>query len=842
MVLVGRDRQLDVLADAAAASAAGRGRLVLVSGEAGVGKSALVAALRSRVPDARWLTGHCEAQFTPRPLSSLFDVAAGLDAALPTLLRGAAPAVEVFAAVAAALTVPTVLVVEDAHWADDATLDLLRFLARRVHALPATLVITHRTDAAEADQGWRQALAELCRERSTVRVDLEPLDLPAVTELAHGSSLDPAVLLRLTGGNAFFLTELLSHGAPELPRSARDAVLGRVLTLPAELRSALEVLTVLGDPIVPQAAMGAHVRPDQLDALVNSGLLIADGGRLRFRHELARLAIDSTIGPHRRPALHEQVLQALTVMGDDDVARLAYHADEAGRPADAARLAVAAGGRAAALGAHREAAVQFRRALRNVDPDELRTRARLHDALADELAFLDQWPDSAAERSHAIELWRGLGESVRVGDGLRRLSIVAWRQCRGAESNRYAQQAVELLEPLGPSPELGWAYLNRSAGSAELDQLAADAASALRVADEVELPALTHHLALAEAERAFRSGGDWEEPLRRALRHSAELGLDHLGGAAYSTLYEFYVSSFRIHDGEVDFRRGLAFCDDHELATYGSCLRGRRALALAETGRWQGSLAIAAEVLDSTASEVNQLTSRVATALVRMRTGAGDVDEVLRPAVAWAESLAETPWVVLTRLALVERYWLIDDHVAAQRELTAAEACLSESFLLETAEVARWKQRLGGDGGAGETAADWERRGCGYRAALALIDQGDAAALGEALARLETMGAHGAAEVARRGLRRLGHRAAPTGRRSSTRLHPWGLTERQHEILDLITAGLTNNEIASRLTISPKTVDHHVSAVLAKLGVASRREAARLPTRAASSGAAPRQG
>ena len=836
MVLVGRERQLDVLADAAAQSASGRGRLVLVSGEAGVGKSALVAALRPRMPAVRWLTGHCEAQFTPRPLGPLLDVAAGLAGGLPGLLRGAAPAADVFAAVTAALSVPTVLVVEDAHWADEATLDLVRFLARRVHALPATVIITHRTDVAEADQGWRQTLAELSRERVTVRVDLEPLDLPAVTELAHGSSLDPAVLLRLTGGNPFFLTELLAHGSSELPRSARDAVLGRVLTLPAELRTALEVLTVMGGPIVPQAALAAQVHAEHLDALLGSGLLVADEDRLRFRHELARLAIDSTIGPHRRPALHERVFEALVATGDDDVARLAYHADEAGRAADAAEHAVAAGIRAAALGAHREAAVQFRRGLRNLTASELRSRAQLHDALADELAFLDQWADSAAERARAIELWRGLGEPVRVGDDLRRLSIVAWRQCRGAESNRYAQQSVELLQPLGPSVELGWAYLNRSAGNTDLDQLAADAASAQRVADSIALPALTHHLALAEAEHAFRTGGDWEGPLRQALWNAGALGLDHLGGAAYSTLYEFYVSSFRFHDGEVDFRQGLAFCDDRELTTYGSCLRGRRALALAETGRWQGSLAIAAEVLDSTASEVNQLTSRVATALVRMRTGQGDPDEVLQPALAWAESLAETPWVVLTRLAQVERYWLLDDQPAAARELALAEAALTPTFPYEAAEVARWRRRFTGDGAAAETSAVWERRGCGYRAALALIDQGDAEALGEALARLEAMGAHGAAEVARRRLRRLGRPAAPSGRRSSTRRHPQGLTERQHEILQLISDGLTNNEIAARLTISPKTVDHHVSAVLAKLGVATRREAARLPTVSGASG------
>ncbi len=830
MVLVGRDRPLEELTGAASDAASGVGRLVLVAGEAGVGKSAVVEALRSRLTGARWLTGSCEAQFTPRPLGPLQDVASGLSPQLHQLLRGGAARVEVFAAVAEALAgpVPTVLVLEDVHWADEATLDLLRFLGRRIRALPALVVATHRTDSGETGRGWRQTLAELARERGTLRIDLAPLDLAAVTELAGPAGLDPEQLHRLTGGNAFFLTELLANDSADLPGSARDAVLGRTVTLSDAARASLDVLAVLGGRIEPEVAVAAGASRGHLDEIVRSGLLAADGRDLRFRHELARLAIEHEISPHRRPELHERAFEALQGNGEDDVARLAFHADEAGRRADAVPLATAAGERAAALGAHQQAAAQFRRALRCVDPGRHHTRAQLHDALADELAFLDRWEESAEQRSAAIELWRSLAEPARVGDDLRRLSTVMWRRCRGPASDRYADDAVTLLEPLGPSPELGWAYLNRSAGSPSIEALTADAARAATVAEQMDFEALRGHLCLAEAELAFRSGGDWESPLRRGLDRAATLGLDQLAGAAYSTLYEYFVSSFRIHAGEADFRRGLAFCDDRELTTYGSCLRGRRALALAETCRWPDALELAGEVLDSQASPVNQLTSRVATALVRMRLDHADPDSVLDPAVAWADSLGETPWVVLTRLARVERHWLIGDNASAHQELTVAERSLTPSFPHEIAEIDRWRRRLdGATPGRADSEATWRGRGCGYRAALALVDRGDPPALGEALARFEAMAAPGAARMVRVRLRQQGHRAAPTGSRRATRLHPLGLTERQHEILELVRAGLTNKEIADRLTISAKTVDHHVSAVLAKLGVATRREAAR---------------
>lgn len=827
MALVGRDRSLEQLTDWAAAAASGFGRLAVVAGEAGVGKSALVEALRARVDGVRWLSGACEAHFTPRPLGPLLDVAAGLGTELTRLLRADAPRVDVFAAAAEALAGPrpTVLVFEDLHWADEATLDLLRFLGRRVARLKALIVVTYRTDASEGDDAWRPVLGELARERSTRRLHLEPLDLDAVRELAGSSGLDPVRLYELTGGNAFFLTELLAAGSAELPHSARDAVLGRALSLPAPSRTGLETLALIGGRIGPGVALAAGVSGDQLDDAVRSGLVLVDGPFLRFRHELARLAIDSAISPHRRLELHGRILDALLAGDGEDAARLAFHADQAGRAEQGTRFAAAAGDRAAGLGAHREATAQYRRALRLIRSERVVERAGLLDALATELAFLDRWEESAAQRLAAIELWRTLEQPLRVGEDLRRLSIVMWRLCRGDESVRYSHEAVRMLEPLGPSPELGWAYANRCPDAESLDALTEDAGRARQVADSLGLADLRAQLLLIESEAAFRSGGDWELPLRHALGLALSEGLDQLGGASYSTLYEYLVTSFRIVEAESDYQRGVVFCDDRELATYGSCLRGRHALAAAELGHWDDAVRAAEEVLATNSSPVNQLTSRVALAQVRIRRGEGGAEVVLDPAVAWADALGEAPWIVLTRLARVELLWLAGDTSAARDELAVAAAAVQRTYPAAAAEVGRWRRRLDGVPGF-EPAAAWDARGCAYRAALALIDQGDPASLGEALARLETLGALGTARLARSRLRGLGERAVATGRRPSTRRNPLGLTERQQQILELIRDGLTNKEIAARLFISAKTVDHHVSAVLAALGVASRREAA----------------
>ena len=486
--------------------------------------------------------------------------------------------------------------------------------------------------------------------------------------------------------------------------------------------------------------------------------------------------------------------------------------------------------RAAALGAHREAVLQYRRALRHADLTDARCLAELDDALSMELTFLDRWEEAAEARRAGLARWRTLDEPRRVGDGLRRLSSVMWRLCRGAESVRCAQEAVALLEPLGPTPELGWAYAGRSADAADLTTMAADVDGARRLALELDQPDLLGTTLVIQGEIAARRGDEWEPLLREALSMAIDRGLDVLAGGAYSTLYELLVTAFRLTDAEADYDAGVAFCDDRELAVYGSCLRGRHALALVEQGRWDDALDVADEVLTSTASPVNLLTSRVATALVRMRRGdpPAAVDAVLVPALDSATTLGETPWIVMTRLARAEQRWLDADDEAARTEVATARAAVVPMFRAEHAEVGRWEHRLGvSTDVAVEAVAWWEARACPYRAALALIDDGGEDALRDALGRLDALGATATADLVRGRLRRLGVRAAATGSRPTTRRHPLGLTVRQHEVLELLSRGLTNEEIATRLFISPKTVDHHVSAVLAKLGVGNRRQAAK---------------
>ena len=845
--LLERDSQLASLRQYAAEARDRSGRLVLVSGEAGVGKSSLVEVLQEELADARWVWGACDGLFTPRPLAPLRDVARAVGGELLEAVRAGLPRDEVFDAALRWLEDAqdlVVLVVEDVQWADDATLDLLRFLGRRLRDLPVLLVVTFRDDALAPADTLRVALGELTGQRWTRRIDLPPLSPAGVRRLAEGTAYRPEELHRLTGGNPFFLVEVLGARSDEIPASARDAVLSRAARLDELARRALEIASLDGYRVEPTlVGAAAGVDAGTLDELVSAGLLTADGEDLRFRHELSRRAVESAVPPHRRVAGHRALLDALLARAcDDDDARLAYHAEGAGDAVLVARFATRAARQAGALGAYRESAAQYERALR-FPPDDSRAMAELFDEYADQLALVDRWPQAAEARQRAIELWQSLGDARREGYDHRKLSSVMWRLCRGPESVAAGERAVELLEPLGDDPELARMY---SAHAFQLWPSDPDAASAMldraqQMAEAVGQQDVLSDVLNNVAAGAFIRREDWVPPMHEALRIALEAGAEGQAGRAYANAYTFYIAQYRFAEGERFYRDGVAYCDDRDIPTFGTCLRGHRAVALLDTARWDEAVVLADRVLATEASPVNLLTSQVTLGLIRARRGVPGAFEVLDAAVAAADGVDEAEWIAAIRLARAEAHWLAGDDDAAADDLAAVRAAVTFMEYAEDAQLSVWEQRLLGAASpvspapepwatwlAGDhtaAAAGWDRRGCGYHAAMALHDSDCDDDLRAAITRFEALGADAAVRRTRQRMKELGHRA-PAGARATTRQHPLGLTKREDEVLALLCEGLTNEEIAGRLVVSTRTVDHHVSAVLTKLGVGSRGAAA----------------
>ncbi|HET8851190.1 MAG TPA: protein kinase, partial [Ktedonobacteraceae bacterium] len=480
--LLERDHYFEQLLVLFRTATSGNGRTVLVSGEAGIGKTALVEQFVSQqCRTARCLWGACEALFTPRPLGPLYDIAAQTRGTLSTLMSRDTPRPMVFSALLDELqksAIPTVVVFEDVHWADEATLDLLKFLGRRIPRLTALFIVTYRDDELSPDHPLWSAIGDLPG-KAVARLRLSPLSEQAVTHLAQQGHRSAEQLYAITGGNPFFVTEVLASDTPGVPMTVRDAVLARVARVSPAARTLLELASVVPtrtERWLLEAVLGAAV--SALEECLTSGMLSLDQTMVAFRHEMARQAVEGTLSPLRKQSLHAQVLQALLSHGEDtsQAARLVHHATGAHDGVLVLRYAPLAAKQAAARGAHREAAAQYTTALRYADQLLPERQAELLEGRAHECYLTGQVEEAVQARQAALRIWQQLDRPNKVGQTLRWLSRFSWQLGKPAEAEQYAVEAVHLLETLPPGPELAMAYSNR----AQLYMLAEDNAQAVQ--------------------------------------------------------------------------------------------------------------------------------------------------------------------------------------------------------------------------------------------------------------------------------------------------------------------------------------------------------------------------
>jgi DNA-binding CsgD family transcriptional regulator/tetratricopeptide (TPR) repeat protein len=847
VTLLERMAALDALAEIAGQARGGEGRLVLVEGEAGVGKSALLEQFTHDLPDSRLLSGACDGMFTPRPLGPLFDIAQQVDGRLRSLCRAEASREQLFDAFLTELCEPgplPVVVIEDVHWADEATLDLLAFLARRIREIAVLLMVSYRNDELADTHPLRIALGYLAVQRCTRRLPLAPLSAQAVRMLSAGRGIDPVQLYSVTGGNPFYVRAVLEAGLGEVPGSARDAVLARAARLEPKGRETLEAAALIGgtvdDRLLRHVVAGAAVAE-----VISSGLL-ADHPVLRFRHEIARQAIEQAVSPARRSELHARILQGLRNLGCHDDARLAFHAEEAGDGPAALEHAVLAGRRARTLASHREAARQFERALRFADGEAPASIAARWIELATELTTIDRWPDAETAYIRALENWRAAADPLGEGDTLRRMCGALWRLCRGDQILDSAEAAVAILEPLGPTAELAAAYETLAAfqnSPGRRDIVVPLAQRAQELAVRFGVPAVQSRATTTEAQAVWLAGGDWEPVLRRALSIALEHGLESEAGFAYTNLHELHCGNRDYAKADPYFHDGVAYCEDHDLGTYFNCLRGIRTSTLERLGRWDESAGLAEAILATVASPVNRMIPMTSLAMIAARRGDPGVWPHLDAAMTAADGSLGEAYIGAVRLARAEARWLESDLTAARKEAElAADAFTDATDPWLNGEIAVWLRRTGSPrtpqrelaepyrlqltGNHRAAAELFDALGCPYDAALALLDAPDELALRRALDSCNALGAVATARINRQKMRSLGIRFVPAGQRAATRENPLGLTRREQEVLELLCEGRTNASIATKLVISPKTVDHHVSSVLAKLGVSRRTEVA----------------
>lgn len=852
--LLERDEQLAMLAAHLAAVLDGGGRMVFVGGEAGVGKSALARRFASdHASEARLLIGMCDPLYTPRPLGPLADIAPALGGRFQALVEGGGRAYEIATALIGALARerPTIMLFEDVHWADEATLDVLRFLARRIESLPALILITYRDDL-ERIHPLRILLGELPPGPSIARMRPAPLSQEAVATLAAPNGMDARELFHRTAGNPFFVTEALAAGDVVIPPTVRDAVLARVARLPPAALAMLEAVAIVPLQVefwLLDALASAELA--HLDAClkmcVDAGMLAASDGAVRFRHELARLAIAEATSPIRRTALHRRALHTLEhpSAGEPDLARIVHHAEAAADRAAIVRYAPAAAARAASLGAHREAAAYYALALQWDDDLPPLERGQLYMRHAHEAFLNDQFPATTISGRRAIESFQAAADPEWEGRATRELS--SHLRCIGLaeQAQESGEQAVRLLERITPGRELAMAYANIACLGLNADDAAVVVPFAQRAyalaSDVGDVETQLHALNTLGTMRLLLGEEEGLENLQASLDLALVADMEeHVGRVYLNTGWALTRTRSYAHFDRY-FTAGRDYCVEHGLTLWIHYLLAYAARWALDQGRLTEAIELAQQVIGDPRTSLPRIPPLVALALIRARRGDPDVWPLLDEAQALAEPTGELQNIAPVAAARAEVAWLEgrSDVVRAETEAALAMAVRNRAPWL-VGELACWRWRAGivtsAEGAAEPYAREmagewqaaarlWEQRGCPYEVALAQAESNDEAALREALASLQRLGAQATARIVTRKLRRLGAHDLPRGPRASTQANDALLTAREREVLALICQGLRNADIASRLYLAPKTVEHHISAILAKLQARSRAEA-----------------
>ncbi|HMB21535.1 MAG TPA: AAA family ATPase, partial [Anaerolineales bacterium] len=831
MELIEREQQLNKLTNAWGHVKTGKGCIALVSGEAGIGKTSLIERfVAGQRESARVLWGACDDMFSPQPLGPFFDIALQLQSDLLQQIQSGTDRLTIstqFFIHVQKDPAPTIIVLEDLHWADEATLDVVKFLGRRIQLTKALLILSYRDDEVSSKHPLHFLLGDFPPHLS-IRIPLPRLSEHAVNLLAQQAGRRSGQLYAATGGNPFFVSEVIAADPDGIPTSVRDAVLTRVARLSTAAKNIVELAALMpGAAELWLIEEILHPAADALDECSERGILLFKESSLTFRHELARQAVEDSLPVGRSRDLHTKILSVLLNKEENLVplARLVHHAVRAGDEEATQHYAPAAAWQASNLGAHREAAALYKTSLsftRSLSPE---TRAEFFEDLSFENYLIDDLEEALQARLQATLIWERLKQFVRAGDCMRWLSRLYWASGNKKEAERYADRAIEVLQEQSAGSELAMAYSNKS----QLHMLAWEEEPALEWgsraielaenlgATEIFVHALTN-VGSIESIREFETG---HAKIERALQIAREKEMHDHVGRCYANLASNCVRSRVYSDGQRWLAEGLEYTTTRDVDFYTIYLSGWQAQMYFDTGHWQEAEEQAqAAIRLSRRLTTTSLPAFITLAHLKVRQGDPEAAELLDRLRARVLSTDELQRIGPVATARAEAAWWQGDRERTIAEATPGyELAVSRNDPWTFGPIAYWLWRAGRTdipverlalpyalmirGAWQQAAEEWQRIGCPFERALALAE-GDISAKREALAIFEQLGASPAANELRKKL--PAQRMSPSHEKSARQTDSNDLTPRELEVLRLIADGLSNPAIAEKLTISVGTV------------------------------------
>jgi DNA-binding CsgD family transcriptional regulator/tetratricopeptide (TPR) repeat protein len=682
------------------------------------------------------------------------------------------------------------------------------------------------------------------------RIRLYPLSETAVDTLIQNAGIQNENLYERTGGNPFYVNEVLAYKNDELPSSIKDAIIAHTSKLPDDTRELLEIISVIPNKVEIELLRKLFNKvEDHIDHCINKAILITEKSLVSFRHELARLAILNSIPEMKRIQLHQKVLNCLLENENRQalLARVVHHASQAGDINSIIKYAPLAAIQASKLGAHNQAAKHYLTALQFSDQLSVEVHLSLYEGRSYECFITGHVEDAIKAAEAIIDILNKYPDPEREGEIYRRLSRILWYDCQDEKGEEYLNKAIDIFEKLPSGRKLAMAYSNKSQTYGireETENVISWGYKALELAQNLNDPEIEAHalinIGCAKMLTEDKSG---ETELVKSLEISLQNDFYEQAMRAYVNLGSIHLQQRNLKTADKYFSMGLEYSNEKDIYVFSLCMAGHYAKVKLHLGDWDESIELANSVLKKESVPLgNTVMPRFIIAIIRARRNDPGSMKLLDESFNLALKMGEVEKIVATGAAKAESFWLQNkmDSVVDELELMYQKVKNSNNPWA-IGEVAFWLWKGGKlseapeniakpyllqiKGKWKEAANEWIKLGCPYEEALALAD-GNEDSKRNALTILESLGATATINLIKQQMREEGIKKIPKGPRKTTKENPAGLTGRQMDVLKLLTKGLSNSEIASKLYISSKTVDHHISAILSKLNLHSRTEAA----------------